>query len=95
MDHGHESAACGRPPPIDRSGETPYILYRCTMHEPPRENPLGGFLLKDEDFEEMTRLVKGIAARHANGRVVSLLEGGYGLGILGGAVAAHVGALRG
>ena len=58
-------------------------------------DPLGGFLLKDEDFEEMTRLVKGIAARHANGRVVSLLEGGYGLGILGGAVAAHVGALRG
>jgi len=58
-------------------------------------DPLGGFLLKDEDFEEMTRLVKVIAARHANGRVVSLLEGGYGLGILGGAVAAHVGALRG
>ncbi len=56
-------------------------------------DPLGGFLLKDEDFEEMTRLVKGIAARHANGRVVSVLEGGYGLGILGGAVAAHVGAL--
>ncbi len=56
-------------------------------------DPLGEFLLKDEDFEEMTRLVKGIAARHANGRVVSVLEGGYGLGILGGAVAAHVGAL--
>jgi acetoin utilization deacetylase AcuC-like enzyme len=58
-------------------------------------DPLGGFLLKDEDFAEMTRLVMGIAARHAEGRVVSVLEGGYGLGLLGGAVAAHVGALAG
>jgi len=58
-------------------------------------DPLGGFLLKDEDFAEMTRLVMGIAARHAGGRVVSVLEGGYGLGLLGGAAAAHVGALTG
>jgi acetoin utilization deacetylase AcuC-like enzyme len=50
-------------------------------------------LLTDEDFAEMTRLVMGIAARHAQGRVVSLLEGGYNLGTLGGAVAAHVAAL--
>lgn len=56
-------------------------------------DPLGGFMLRDEDFAEMTRLVMGIAERHAGGRVVSVLEGGYGLGILGGAVAAHVGAL--
>jgi acetoin utilization deacetylase AcuC-like enzyme len=56
-------------------------------------DPLGGFLLKDDDFAEMTRLVMGIADRHAGGRIVSLLEGGYGLRILGGSVAAHVGAL--
>jgi acetoin utilization deacetylase AcuC-like enzyme len=56
-------------------------------------DPLGGFLLKDEDFAEMTKLVMGIAKRHAKGRLVSVLEGGYGLGLLGGAVAAHVGAL--
>jgi acetoin utilization deacetylase AcuC-like enzyme len=58
-------------------------------------DPLGGFLLKDEDFAEMTRLVMGIADKYAGGRVVSLLEGGYGLRILGSAVAAHVGALLG
>jgi acetoin utilization deacetylase AcuC-like enzyme len=58
-------------------------------------DPLGGFLLKDEDFAEMTRLVMGIADKYAEGRVVSLLEGGYGLSILGSAVAAHVGALLG
>jgi acetoin utilization deacetylase AcuC-like enzyme len=58
-------------------------------------DPLGDFLLADEDFAEMTELVMGIADRHAKGRVVSLLEGGYGLRVLGSAVAAHVGALCG
>ncbi len=58
-------------------------------------DPLGGFSLEDEDFAEMTRLVMGIAERHARCRVVSLLEGGYALGLLGRAVAAHVGALCG
>lgn len=58
-------------------------------------DPLGGFLLRDEDFAEMTRLVMGIANKHASGRVVSLLEGGYGLRVLGSAVAAHVGELAG
>lgn len=58
-------------------------------------DPLGGFLLKDEDFAEMTQLVMGIAERHAGGRVVSVLEGGYSLSLLGGAVAAHAGALMG
>jgi acetoin utilization deacetylase AcuC-like enzyme len=58
-------------------------------------DPLGGFLLRDEDFAEMTRVLLGIAARHAGGRLVSLLEGGYNLGGLGAAVAAHVGALAG
>jgi acetoin utilization deacetylase AcuC-like enzyme len=56
-------------------------------------DPLGGFLLKDEDFAEMTQLVMGIANKHAEGRVVSMLEGGYGLDLLGKSVAAHVGAL--
>ena len=46
-------------------------------------DPLGGFLLEDEDFAEMTRLVMGIAERHARCRVVSLLEGGYALGAAG------------
>jgi acetoin utilization deacetylase AcuC-like enzyme len=37
----------------------------------------------------------GIAGRHAGGRVVSLLEGGYNLSGLASAAAAHVGALVG
>jgi len=58
-------------------------------------DPLGGFALTDADFAEMTQVVMGIAERHAGGRVVSVLEGGYDLGGLGAAAAAHVGALMG
>lgn len=58
-------------------------------------DPLGGFELSDEDFAELTALVLSIAERHAHGRVVSLLEGGYALGGLGLAAAAHAAALCG
>src|SRR5436853_2721568 len=57
------------------------------------EDPLGNFKLTDEDFMDLTRLVKKIAADHAGGRVVSILEGGYNLDGLGKAAAAHVRAL--
>ena len=56
-------------------------------------DPLGSFTLTDEDFAGLTKIVLGIAARHAAGRVVSVLEGGYNLRGLGSAAAAHVRAL--
>jgi acetoin utilization deacetylase AcuC-like enzyme len=58
-------------------------------------DPLGRFTLTDPDFADLTRVVMGIAARHAGGRVVSLLEGGYNLEGLALAAAAHVEALCG
>ena len=56
-------------------------------------DPLGGLALTDDDFAEMTGVVLQIAADHADGRVVSTLEGGYDLDGLAAAVAAHVKAL--
>jgi len=58
-------------------------------------DPLGGFRLLDEDFAELTRLLLDLADRHAAGRLVSILEGGYHLGGLAAAVEAHVAALMG
>jgi len=58
-------------------------------------DPLGGFTLSDADFFDLTKIVRGIADRHANGRIVSVLEGGYNLRGLGSAAAAHVRALIG
>ncbi|MFM8379459.1 MAG: histone deacetylase [Planctomycetia bacterium] len=56
-------------------------------------DPLGGFRLTDDDFAELTGIVKEIAAKHCGGRLVSTLEGGYALDGLASAVAAHVQAL--
>jgi len=58
-------------------------------------DPLGGFTLTDADFAELTKILTGIAARHAGGRLISTLEGGYNLDGLGKAAAAHVQALAG
>lgn len=40
-------------------------------------DPLGGMLLEPADFHRMTRRVMDVAAEHAGGGVVALLEGGY------------------
>jgi len=56
---------------------------------------LGNFTLTDEDFRDLTRRVMEIADRHAKGRVVSMLEGGYNLPGLASAAAAHVEELLG
>jgi acetoin utilization deacetylase AcuC-like enzyme len=60
-----------------------------------RGDPLGRFTLSDGDFEEMTGMALEIAATHAGGRLVSLLEGGYSLSGLASAATAHVQALSG
>lgn len=58
-------------------------------------DPLGGFTLKDRDFFDLTREVMAIADEHSQGRLVSVLEGGYNLSGLGSAAVAHVQALLG
>ncbi|HKO00982.1 MAG TPA: histone deacetylase, partial [Thermoanaerobaculia bacterium] len=58
-----------------------------------RRDPLGGMRVSEEAYGEVTRRVVEIANRHANGRVLSLLEGGYDLEGLASSVAEHVTAL--
>ena len=53
-------------------------------------DPLGRFTLTDEDFRDLTRMMREIADKHARGRLVSLLEGGYSLAGLAAGVTAHV-----
>jgi len=56
-------------------------------------DPLGHFLLTDEDFIDLTRLLIAAADQYAAGRVVSVLEGGYNLSGLASAASAHIRAL--
>ncbi|HYP06180.1 MAG TPA: histone deacetylase [Bryobacteraceae bacterium] len=53
-------------------------------------DPLGQFRLTDEDFADLTRMLMDVADKHAGGRVVSVLEGGYSLTGLAAGVASHV-----
>lgn len=56
-------------------------------------DPLGRFRLVDDDFREMTLLLREVADQSANGRLVSVLEGGYSLAGLAAGVRSHVEAL--
>jgi acetoin utilization deacetylase AcuC-like enzyme len=58
-----------------------------------RDDPMGGLLLTEDGFADMTRQVCALAAAHAGRRVVSVLEGGYQPGALAASVSAHVGVL--
>jgi acetoin utilization deacetylase AcuC-like enzyme len=58
-----------------------------------RRDPLGGLDLSEADFAWVTTRLIEIAAKHAKGRIVSILEGGYDLQGLGLSAAAHVAAL--
>ena len=53
-------------------------------------DPLGRFQLADSDFADLTRIMMEVADKHAQGRLISVLEGGYNLAGLSAAVGAHV-----
>jgi acetoin utilization deacetylase AcuC-like enzyme len=53
-------------------------------------DPIGSLGLETEDFVDLTAAVCQIAATHAGGRVVSVLEGGYNPPILAECVEAHL-----
>jgi acetoin utilization deacetylase AcuC-like enzyme len=55
-----------------------------------RRDPLGGLQLVEADFMWATEELAKIADRHAKGRMVSMLEGGYDLEGLAKSVAVHV-----
>lgn len=54
------------------------------------EDDMGSFGLLEADYAWVTEQLKAVAKRHANGRIVSILEGGYALSALGRSVAAHI-----
>ena len=55
-----------------------------------RDDPLAGLNLLDADFAWITDVAMALAQRHAGGRIVSCLEGGYDLGVLSRCVPLHI-----
>ena len=87
--------------PAYREAFTAQIMPRLETHRPQmlffsagfdghREDDMAQFGLVEADYAWITEQVMDVAARHAEGRIVSLLEGGYDLSSLGRSAAAHI-----
>ena len=55
----------------------PEMLIISAGFDAHHDDPLAGMNLRDEDFYELTQLSIRIADRYCNGKLVSILEGGY------------------
>lgn len=71
----------------------PQIILVSAGFDAHADDPLGNLALSDEIFGWMTDTLVELAERHANGRLLSVLEGGYHPGVLSRCVTAHVNAL--
>ena len=71
----------------------PQMIFVSAGFDAHREDDLGNMGLVEEDYAWLTEQIRAVAKRHAQGRIVSSLEGGYNLSALGRSVVAHVRAL--
>ncbi len=68
----------------------PEMIFISAGFDAHREDDLGQMGLVEQDYAWITQRIKDVAVRHAKGRIVSSLEGGYNLSALGRSVEAHV-----
>jgi acetoin utilization deacetylase AcuC-like enzyme len=68
----------------------PQMLLISAGFDAHKSDPLAQLMLDESDYTWATEQLLTVADRHAGGRVVSTLEGGYDLDALGASAAAHV-----
>jgi len=68
----------------------PQMIFVSAGFDAHRDDELGQLGLVEADYAWITTRIKDVAARHAQGRIVSCLEGGYNLEALARSVAAHL-----
>ena len=68
----------------------PEMVFISAGFDAHREDEMGQMGLVEADYAWMTVQIKAVAQRHAQGRIVSCLEGGYHLDALARSVAAHL-----
>ena len=68
----------------------PEMIFISAGFDAHREDDMGQMGLTEQDYAWITQRICDIAKRHAKGRIVSCLEGGYALSALGRSVEAHV-----
>jgi acetoin utilization deacetylase AcuC-like enzyme len=73
----------------------PEMIFISAGFDAHRSDDLGQMGLVEQDFVWITSRLMDVARQHANGRIVSCLEGGYNLGALARSVEAHIRVLAG
>jgi acetoin utilization deacetylase AcuC-like enzyme len=68
----------------------PQMLFVSAGFDAHRDDEMAMLRLLETDYAWVTQQLRSVAARHAQGRIVSVLEGGYQLGALARSVAAHL-----
>ncbi len=68
----------------------PQMIFISAGFDAHREDDMGQLGLVEADYAWITRRIKDVAQRHAQGRIVSALEGGYHLDALARSVEAHI-----
>ena len=68
----------------------PQMLFISAGFDAHAQDPLAALELNESDFQWVTEQLVEVADRHCDGRIVSMLEGGYSLTALGRSAAAHV-----
>ncbi|MEY5098860.1 MAG: Histone deacetylase-like amidohydrolase [Pseudomonadota bacterium] len=68
----------------------PQLIFISAGFDAHREDDMGQLGLVEQDYAWITIRLKDVAKRHAQGRIVSCLEGGYELGALARSVEAHL-----
>ena len=68
----------------------PEMLFVSAGFDAHRDDDLAMLQLVEADYTWVTQKLMEVAGRHAKGRIVSLLEGGYDLHALGRSAAAHL-----
>jgi acetoin utilization deacetylase AcuC-like enzyme len=68
----------------------PQMIFISAGFDAHRDDDMGQMGLVENDYAWITERIKEVAQRHAQGRIVSCLEGGYDLGALARSVEAHL-----
>jgi len=68
----------------------PQLVFISAGFDAHRLDDMAGLAFVEDDYAWVTERIVEVARRHSDGRIVSLLEGGYNLGALSRSVAAHL-----
>lgn len=71
-------------------GFRPNLILISAGFDAHKDDPLANINLTEESFTRMTRMMMDAAKNYCDGRIVSVLEGGYNVNALGRSVEAHL-----